>query len=73
MTPVTGDSFSRILGRTAPTATSFHTGGLTPVQPLGQMWQGEGAVMHRNMREIARKRMYTLDYLRKACVSLFLL
>ncbi|PKS07697.1 hypothetical protein jhhlp_006305 [Lomentospora prolificans] len=66
MTPITGDSFSRILGRTAPTTTGFNTGGLTPVPPPGQMWQGEGAIMHRNMREIARKRMYTLDYLRKA-------
>lgn len=66
MTPGTGDNFSRILGRTAPTSAGFNTGGLTPVPPPGQQWQGEGAVMHRNMREIARKRMYTLDYLRKA-------
>lgn len=59
-----GDSFSRILGRTS----TAPMGGLTPNPPPGQMWQGEAATMHRNMKGIARKRLYTLDYLRKAYV-----
>lgn len=68
--PGSGDGFTRMLSRTATTPT-FHTGGLTPNPPTGQSWQGEAAVMHRNMREIARKRVYTLDYLRKAYVFPF--
>lgn len=64
----TGDGFSRIHSRGAATPTAFHTGALTSYPPTGHVWQGEAATMHKNMREIVRKRMYTLDYLRKAYV-----
>ena len=64
--PGSGDGFTRILSRTATAPTGFHGGPLTP-NPVGQ-WQGEAAVMHKNMREIARKRVHTLEYLRKAYV-----
>ena len=59
-----GDGFPRLLGRTATTPTFSSSG--TPAPPAGHVWQGEAAVMHKNMREIARKRIYTLDYYRKA-------
>lgn len=61
-----GDGFPKMLGRTA--TTSSFSGGSALNPPSGHMWQGEAAVMHKNMREIARKRIYTLDYIRKAYV-----
>lgn len=67
--PGPGDGFPRMLGRTA-TTPSFSSGS-TPNPPAGHVWQGEAAVMHKNMKEIARKRIYTLDYLRKAYVLIF--
>ncbi|SPN97705.1 uncharacterized protein DNG_01218 [Cephalotrichum gorgonifer] len=54
------------LMRSSTSHGSFSAGAPTPIPPTSQVWQGEAAVMHRNMREIARKRMYTLEYLRKA-------
>ncbi len=73
--PASNDSFSKMLGRTAPTPTNGYsatgsngTGGLAPPANVAPGQQSEAAIVHQHIQEIANKRISTLDYLRKAYV-----
>ncbi|KAI5860277.1 hypothetical protein GGS23DRAFT_243115 [Durotheca rogersii] len=65
-TPASADSFSRIMGRAAPTPTptnGFYAGIATSPPPLQHH---EMPSLHQHIQEVANKRISTLDYLRKA-------
>ncbi|KAI0596345.1 hypothetical protein F4775DRAFT_315947 [Biscogniauxia sp. FL1348] len=68
--PVSGDSFSKMIGRSAPTPTNgFYTSSAVspPIVTSGlQALQPEAPSLHQHIQDIANKRISTLDYLRKA-------
>ncbi|KAI1490263.1 hypothetical protein F5X96DRAFT_559303 [Biscogniauxia mediterranea] len=68
--PLSGDSFSKMIGRTAPTPTNgFYASSAVspPIVASGlQALQPEAPSLHQHIQDIANKRISTLDYLRKA-------
>jgi hypothetical protein len=72
--PTTGDSFSRMLTRAAATPVNGYSAN-PPVMAansslsLAPGSQSESGIVHQHIQETANKRISTLDYLRKACVT----
>ncbi|KAI1497811.1 hypothetical protein F5X99DRAFT_352597 [Biscogniauxia marginata] len=68
--PASADSFSKMMGRTAPTPTNgFYSTSATspPIVPTSlQVLQPEASSLHQHIQDTANKRISTLDYLRKA-------
>ncbi|KAJ2897297.1 hypothetical protein MKZ38_004808 [Zalerion maritima] len=62
-----GDSFSKMLSRTAPTPVNGYTA-VAPsvIQASSSSMATENAVVYGHIQEMANKRISTLDYLRKA-------
>ncbi|KAI0383278.1 hypothetical protein F5Y04DRAFT_32099 [Hypomontagnella monticulosa] len=61
--PASTDSFSKMIGRTAPTPTNGYYPASATSPPL---LQTEIPSLHQHIHEVANKRISTLDYLRKA-------
>ncbi|KAL7623100.1 hypothetical protein AAE478_006779 [Parahypoxylon ruwenzoriense] len=62
--PVSADSFTKMMGRSAPTPTptnGYYNVATSPPPP-----QNEIPSLHQHLQEVANKRISTLDYLRKA-------
>ncbi|CRK27070.1 hypothetical protein BN1708_004292 [Verticillium longisporum] len=65
--PASADSFSKMLGRTPTGQSSMNDRLAAPLSANAGMWAGsEAAVVHLQIQELAKKRMATLEYLRKA-------
>jgi len=66
--PLSADSFSRMLTRTAPSSANGYTPSQLAPSLTGTTVQSEASLVHQHIHDIANKRISTLDYLRKAYV-----
>jgi hypothetical protein len=70
--PASGDSFSKMLSRTAPTPVNGYSQLAPPAAVVGGQMVGglsqpaELSMVHQHIQDTANKRISTLDYLRKA-------
>ncbi|KAI5925090.1 hypothetical protein F4810DRAFT_88623 [Camillea tinctor] len=66
--PASGDSFSKMIGRSAPTPTNgfYSSSAVSPPIVASGLLQPEAPSLHQHIQDIANKRISTLDYLRKA-------
>ncbi|KAI1370565.1 hypothetical protein F4677DRAFT_457749 [Hypoxylon crocopeplum] len=62
--PASTDSFTKMMGRTAPTPINGHYPPNSATSP--PLLQNEIPSLHQHIHEVANKRISTLDYLRKA-------
>ncbi|KLU86532.1 hypothetical protein MAPG_05544 [Magnaporthiopsis poae ATCC 64411] len=64
--PLSADSFSRMLTRTAPSSANGYAPSQLAPSLSGTTVQGESSLVHQHIHDMANKRISTLDYLRKA-------